>query len=379
MCTSMLLYFTWSLPPIYVNFITVIFVLPLLFKIKYKTNDLLMIGIVFLCYFYNFVHGRISISSLINNFFIIIITSFIIISNDSFKLKLYNYFDCFIKIICFISLIGWILFLLGVPLPHYYNETTDFYSHEVFYLFIMGANNFGHSTELIDIVPRFCGMFLEPGHIGSTACIMLYINKFNFRKRSNIIYLLSIILSLSLAAYCLFFIGLILYSLFRGKDIFRYLFWILVVGLVLVAFGLYYNGGDNIINEKILERLVIKDGHMAGDNRTTSSFDDYYKSWLENGNLFWGYGSKIYFSDTTTVLHGTSSYKSFFFVNGIVGVILVFIFYISILLRKYSRLGIGLLILVVICNMIRDYPYRLLWLYVYISGLVVLSTCKYDK
>ena len=61
------------------------------------------------------------------------------------------------------------------------------------------------------MLPRFCGLFLEPGHIGSTACLMLYVNQFNFQKRSNFIYLFSILLSLSLAAYCLLFIGMILF------------------------------------------------------------------------------------------------------------------------------------------------------------------------
>ena len=214
MCTSMMLYFTWKIPPIYANCFAIICIFPLLFRFKIKFNDLWII----------FLHIRWSLSGLANNCFLIVIISFVVLSPDKLKIRLYHTFDSFLKLICFISLVGWILYLMGTPLPHYYSPTTDFYSHEVFYFFRMGANTLiTDSTSIIDMLPRFCGLFLEPGHIGSTACLMLYVNQFNFQKRSNFIYLFSILLSLSLAAYCLLFIGMILFYYLRGKNIFKYL------------------------------------------------------------------------------------------------------------------------------------------------------------
>ena len=140
------------------------------------------------------------------------------------------------------------MYLVGIPLPHYYSDTSDYYSHEVYYLFIVGANNI-----LEELLPRFCGMFLEPGHIGSTCCLLLFINRFNFRDKSNYIYLLSIIFSLSLAAYCLLFIGLCLHFFLKGVHIIKYILFMGVLAGILYILGLTYNDGDNILNEKIKE------------------------------------------------------------------------------------------------------------------------------
>jgi len=279
-------------------------------------------------------------------------------------------FDFFIKCICFVSLIGWFLYLVRIPLPHYYSDTSDFYSHEVYYLFLVGANNI-----LEDLLPRFCGMFLEPGHVGSTCCLLLFINKFNFKDKSNYIYLLSIILSLSLAAYCLFFIGLCLHLFLKGVHIMKYILFMGAFTGAFYIFGLTYNNGDNIFNEKILSRLVIVDGELSGDNRTSMLFDVYYEDWLKNGNVINGYGKKAYGEngEATNILYGCASFKRFFFVNGIIGVILVGALYCSLFYKYRSRQGWGFFVLFIICNMIRDYPFRLMWLYLFILGSIALS------
>ena len=376
MCQSMMLYFTWSLPPIIVNFVTFIVLIPLIFRLKFKRSSVWIVFLLLCCYLYNYLHTPWSYIELINTGIVFLITAYVILSSKIFKLRLYNYFDCFLKFICAVSLFGWCLYFIGIPLPHYHSDTTDFYSHEVFYMFIMNdTGNILNTGDIFDLLPRFCGMFLEPGHIGSTACLMLYINQFNFKDQFNYIYLLTIVLSLSLAAYCLFFIGLILFYFLRGKNVVKYLTLILFLMLMFVVVGMTYNGGDNIIQEQILERLVIEDdGQLSGDNRTTYMFDYYYNKWLKNGNLLIGYGSEAYGngSPTANLLHGTASYKRFFFINGIAGVILVLFLYFIILKGNYSRIGIGLLLLIIICNMIRDYPYRMMWLYIYITGLTVL-------
>ena len=267
-------------------------------------------------------------------------------------------------------MVGWFLYLVGIPLPHYYSDTSDYYSHEVYYLFIVGANNI-----LEELLPRFCGMFLEPGHIGSTCCLLLFINRFNFRDKSNYIYLLSIIFSLSLAAYCLLFIGLCLHFFLKGVHIIKYILFMGVLAGILYILGLTYNDGDNILNEKILSRLVVVDGELSGDNRTSMLFDAYYEDWLKHGDIINGYGKEAYGegNEAKNILHGCASFKRFFFINGIMGVILVLVLYWHLFYKYRSSQGWGFFILLVICNMIRDYPFRLMWLYLFILGTVVLS------
>ena len=138
---------------------------------------------------------------------------------------------------------------------------------------------------------------------------------------------------------------------------------------------------ESTINDKILERLIVTDGKLAGDNRTTSEFDYHYNRWLNDGNVVWGFGSKAYGDGdvSSNVLSGTASYKRFFFINGIIGIILVFALYLTVLFKNYSRLGLGLFILILICNMIRDYPYRLMWLCIFIAGLAVIKAIDNNK
>lgn len=32
-------------------------------------------------------------------------------------------------------------------------------------------------------MPRFAGMFLEPGHLGTICCLLLYVEGFNLKKK----------------------------------------------------------------------------------------------------------------------------------------------------------------------------------------------------
>lgn len=375
MCVSMELYFTWKLPQSIINSVCAVVLLPYLLRTKIPRQSIWVIILLIVNFAYNYTHNTplFSFLSFLNILSVIIISIFVISSSIDFKIKLLNAFDLFIKCICLISLVGWLLYLAGIPLPHYYSDTSDFYSHEVYYLFIVGANN-----VLAELLPRFCGMFLEPGHIGSTCCLLLFVNKFDFKNKSNYIYLLSIIFSLSLAAYCLFFIGLCLHFFFKGVHIMKYILFMGMFAGAFYVFGQIYNGGDNILNEKILSRLVIVDGELSGDNRTSMLFDAYYEDWFKHGDLINGYGKKAYAegNGSTNILHGCASFKRFFFINGVIGVVLVFVLYVTLFSKHYSKQGLGFFILLVICNMIRDYPFRLMWFYLFILGIVVLSLPK---
>lgn len=372
MCVSMELYFTWKFPQSIINTVCAVVLFPYLLRMKISRQSIWGIILLIVNFAYNYTHNTplFSFLSFLNVLSVIIISIFVILSSIDFKIKLLHFFDLFIKCICFISLVGWFLYLVGIPLPHYYSDTSDYYSHEVYYLFIVGANNI-----LEELLPRFCGMFLEPGHIGSTCCLLLFINRFNFKDKSNYIYILSIIFSLSLAAYCLLFIGLCLHFFLKGVHIIKYILFMGVFAGILYILGLTYNDGDNILNEKILSRLVVVDGELSGDNRTSMLFDAYYEDWLKHGDIINGYGKEAYGegNEAKNILHGCASFKRFFFINGIMGVILVLVLYWHLFYKYRSSQGWGFFILLVICNMIRDYPFRLMWLYLFILGTVVLS------
>lgn len=369
MCASMRLYFTWKLPETIINLACAIILLVYFLKIRFTESSMGIIVLLVLCYVYNYAHitAAFSFISLLNLISLILISSYFLLSSIDFKLKLLSGFDWFLKCLCCISLIGWVLYLAGIPLPHYYSNTSDFYTHDVYYLFVITNNG------ILDVIPRFSGLFLEPGHLGSTACLLLYMHKFNFRIKSNYIYLFSILFSLSLAAYCLFFIGICMYYFLNGRHIMKYVLILGCFAALFVSIGSTYNSGDNIVNEKILSRLVFEDGQLSGDNRTSMLFDSYYDEWLEKGDIVWGYGRKAYgYDGSTNLLLGTASFKRFFFIQGLVGTILVALLYFILFYKFRSKQGYGFFVLYILCNMIRDYPYRLMWFYLFVCGIISL-------
>lgn len=374
MCTSLQLLFTWPIPAIALTGACLGSLVPFLIS-KNPDNPLhlnslkvlpVRDAVLFVLLFLNIVYHELftvvpfSFMHFLLTTLTIFFTFCFIISPTPFIKRTYHAFDVLLKVICVISIVGWIMFLTGVPLPHFETETNNFYNHHVYYLFIFNVTEF-------DFLPRFAGMFLEPGHLGSTCCMMLFINRFKMKDWSNWIYILSILLSFSLAAYCLLGIGMMLYNFFSGKNVMLKFTALLVVIYSIYLFGITYNDGDNELNNFIISRLEVRDGELSGNNRTAPIFDQYYAHWLERGELFFGYGQAA-LAKNDHILIGTAGHKRFFFLHGIFGTLLVIALYAVLFGRRISKLGLGFLILFIICNVIRDYPYKEMWLFLFVMA-----------
>ena len=242
-----------------------------------------------------------------------------------------------IQVIVGLSLIGWILFLLNIQLPHFTDQSDAYYIHTVYFLF--NLNGFP-DTQLF---PRFAGPFLEPGHLGTMCVFLLYIEKFQIRKIGNLILLLGVLFSLSLAAYGLL-VGAVILSLYsRGKWIWS----IGIVGFFMVCgiCAMLYNDGDNAVNQAIVLRLEMDDnGEIAGNNRTSRAFDIAYDKFLKSDEIVFGVGNRAFGerddgSDNITI--GCATYKRYFFLRGIVGafIIISFLFFYWYKYRNKSSFG----------------------------------------
>ena len=271
-------------------------------------------------------------------------------------------------IIILVSLVFWGLFLAGVPLSHYRTETNDFYEHTVYYFFILN----GTESQLI---PRFASIFLEPGHLGSTSCLLLFLNGITLRKWENAVFIIATLLSLSLAAYGLLIGGIGLYMFANVRYAFLKVLPFIIVLALLVVFFMNYKGGNNPVNEKILMRLVFEDGKMTGSNRTSMAFDAQYDIYVESSETILGKGRDVMAStSTTTILNGCASWKRYFFLRGYVGSALLLLFLFYYLFSYPTKSGFCFLVLYLVCNAIRDYPLDELWLY-----LVILALPLYQR
>lgn len=285
------------------------------------------------------------------------------------KQYILKFFTWSVIIIDAVALLGWFAFLAGVNLPNYQDTSDRFYMHRIYYVF----NTFSMNSPL-DLY-RFAGAFLEPGHLGTMAAFLLYINRFNLRKIGNIILLVSTLLSLSLAAYGLI-VGAVILILIQDK---RYVSLLVMVG-VFIAIGIgatIYNGGENSLNRGIVSRLEItEDGDIAGNNRTSKFFDASYAKFIETDKVWMGvgndaYGSNSDNSDNVTV--GTAGYKRYFYLRGYIGcaLILIFLFYYT--FRYRSPRAWGFLIIYLVANMIRDYPTKEMWMYLFMLAIPILT------
>lgn len=57
--------------------------------------------------------------------------------------------------------------------------------------------------------------------------------------------------------------------------------------------GISYNGGRNVLNEKILSRLQYdEDKGISGNNRTSHLADAYFEQYTNNGQILFGVGNQ---------------------------------------------------------------------------------------
>ncbi len=273
-----------------------------------------------------------------------------------------------VEAILLIALIGWIPFLLGVDLPHFRDTSDVYYMHQVYYIF----NTFSINSP--DDVRRFAGPFLEPGHLGTMCVYLLYINGCNLKKFGNIILFVSTIMSLSLAAYGML-IGAVILILIEKRK-----YWAVgIVSTIVLAIGstaAAFLNGDNVLNKAIVSRLeMTESGDIAGNNRYTTFFEDTYSKYLNTDKIWLGVGKGAYTSKNKSsgnLMMGNAGYKRYFYLRGIVGTSLLLIFMALYYSRYHSLKSFGFLLIYVISNLIRDYPAKEIWMYLFLIAIPIL-------
>ena len=189
--------------------------------------------------------------------------------------------DCFVKLLAILLVVAIIehvmVGLLGLRTvsPSYAecpNNPHRGYKVFLFTVYLEGSFD--------NINNRFYAFYDEPGVLGNIIMVLLYIQRFNLKKWYNIVFLISGLLSLSLA----FYIALIVYYVLFGKL--RTKIGFLVIGGILM----YYFYGNEYINNMVFERLTFEeDGSLAGYNRENIGFSYWIYEIDWKDYLFWGY------------------------------------------------------------------------------------------
>lgn len=167
---------------------------------------------------------------------------------------------------------------------------------------------------------RFCGFFEEPGWFGTWAAFYLCADGLNFKKKENIILLIAGSLTLSLA----FFLLLIAYYFLKNLTEWKKWIWVvLLVALYLLVLPNVHTG--NYAIDRVLERMVITNEGLVGDNRYGSLFERVWEQTIQSGKIYFGYGAGYAEYYGTGEGQGLASIKSYIVNFGIIGTIIIYI------------------------------------------------------
>lgn len=311
-----------------------------------------------------------SINSIIGNFLRVYVFIFVLVLVDSKKEELLKFFTKYFSFILLVSLIGWFinLFVFSLPSSTFSldpNTTIDSFHNYYIFLTYINVGPYGLPAY------RFMSIFIEPGHLGMIASFVLFANKFDLQNRYVRIIFFSTLLTFSLAAYVLCFVSYFSILITKKRGIVKYVavfFLVLVLGYI---FAIYYNNGDNLLNNYILKRLEIYNSTISGWNRFSLKLDNYFDSFLISSDVFFGIG----FQNYREIFAGTynAGYKVFIVSFGVVGLFIVFLFYYSVLRKYYSKLTVLFFIVFILSFIQRAYATWDVQILIFITALPSLN------
>ena len=225
---------------------------------------------------------------------------------DRDKIDTFIYYRRFVIISSLVGILCALCYQLGLSFLYrevpYYTGRTIYIDFFVSYFCMQNG------------IPRLCGLFNEPGYLGTIAALLICADGMNFKHKGNWVLFVAGFLSFSLAFFLLVSFYFVAKSFRSAKSVIIALFALFILYL-LISYAPLPDGVQHII-----ERLQFGDGDIAGDNRSNDVLDYAVVSMLSSKNYMWGYGYG-YASDLTTMV---LSYKSYILNFGLAGFALSF-------------------------------------------------------
>lgn len=206
--------------------------------------------------------------------------AFIPVIRKELVFSTYRTFYSIVTFVLLLSIINYILYQLGlsfggVAIDPLNKLRMHKYMMYPFLVVPMGEINY-----------RFFSIFDEPGVVGTLCALILVGEKLNFKKKSNIIFLVAGLLSMSM----FFFVGLALsVALFSNNNKRR-----LYMFVAIFAFwGLTQK--IPVLYDTIWSRLEYNadTGMLAGDNRSGGMSGEFFESIVGSPLFFTGFGSEF--------------------------------------------------------------------------------------
>jgi len=333
-------------------------------------NKFSNIVIIFLLYIAAIFHtDYTSIMSIVSHIFTILTCYALLSLEDYEKSKLFNFIVEKFAIILAISLCFHLYLCIGGELPNigtFKHPDSILYEYKNYIFTLHG--NYGI---------RFHSIFCEPGHVGMIIAFLLYFLNYNLKNKYVIILLISLLATLSLAGYALLVIGIFI-KYIRFINLQKL---ILITCSLFVLSTLYITIENNISKESIVYKYVFKrltidekTGNIAGDNRVSAELTDYIYNDLKTNELLFGLENNKY-KRVIGIYGGGSGYKMYILDFGIISILTVFLFYLSLALSdiNHRKFLLGALLLYSIAFIQRSYPFWTSELFIFILGISFLN------
>lgn len=236
---------------------------------------------------------------------------FIVVSREC-KLKVFEMYRRALILMALAGIIIYAAHTVGIPLPH---RVVPYYS-------VVGAGNYhdyyvGYIYSTRTGITRLCGLFNEPGYLGTIIAFVLCADGMNLKKVENIILFVAGCLTFSFAFFAMVIIYLIMAS-YKKPKIMAVLIVLLLLMIFVVPNIQFVNSNESI--SKLISRFYTLETSLA--SRTRSTFDALFERWKASDKILFGYGhgyGKALDPD------GSSSYKSYFVDYGVIGFFLLFV------------------------------------------------------
>lgn len=352
-----------NLSILYTYLTTIIFLIYLLYTKKLIFHDLYLIAVpcIYLLFLISNTYGG------YNGYYLtaFILSCSFLLSPKEIKIRIFKYYYYIVLVTTAISILVYVFYVLNINIGF---EEVDYYRDygtgidKYIKWFILAI--YKHGNEI-----RLCGLFNEPGKLGTYLALLYIIKGANAPKFEKFILLIGGILSTSFS----FFVLILIYyfaKLFMFNKKLTILISLILVSFLLIAPSIDFH--NQTLNSFFSRFELTESSFLLGNNRTNKEFDVAFDELLKSNEVLFGKG----FNSVNQIENAiVSSYKSIIYEFGIVGFLVLIATYIytGIRLSNKSQHSIIFIVLFFMSAIQRPLIFLFFYFVIYYGGILHIN------
>lgn len=248
----------------------------------------------------------------------------ILLLSTEYQKHIFQYFSLFFAISLIPSILLFVINMVGIPIENLpYNIIEPMGGIKslqgAYYREYFGALIYRGDPKLAGIPPhqlyRICGIYDEPGLVGTIGGLILTVSGFNLRDKKNIVILIAGVLTFSLAFFMMLAINLAVHI--KPKIT------IPIVLAVIIFLLTPFAQNNELLQKQVYQRFDLERESILVNNRESTAFKVEFDKYIKNASaeeLAFGRG---YSSNINNIVNrrfaDVSSWRQYFYDQGILG------------------------------------------------------------